>query len=320
MAQDGLQRIEHVVVLMLENRSVDHMLGYLSFEGGRADVDGLKPGMTNEARVVQYAATHEPATHIPNPNWDPDHSGTATDVQIGGGKMDGFAESFARTLESRKVADPRAESHGIARSRPIARISPPSSIPVETQTSTPGAWRCIPRGAYGGCARRAGTNGRPGPQTASGAPLAATDASHGDAPASRGRSRRSAPSRLATRLSQQSSTLSAILRSTLRDSAHYRIRTLVALPVVSAHVARPRRRSLHRDRLPHVRPPRPGVEMTRSGPSRPRTGLELLTPACNAGTVGGRQRRSHPLDQNANIRSCGPTRSPSRSTTRTSRG
>lgn len=106
LAQDGRQQIEHIVVLMLENRSFDHMLGYLSLEGGRADVDGLKPGMANEARGVQYAATHEPATHIPNPNWDPDHSGTATDLQIGGGKMDGFAESFARTLESRKVADP----------------------------------------------------------------------------------------------------------------------------------------------------------------------------------------------------------------------
>ena len=31
---NGLQRIEHVVVLMLENRSFDHMLGYLSLEAG----------------------------------------------------------------------------------------------------------------------------------------------------------------------------------------------------------------------------------------------------------------------------------------------
>ena len=32
---NGLERIEHIVVLMLENRSFDHMLGYLSLEGGR---------------------------------------------------------------------------------------------------------------------------------------------------------------------------------------------------------------------------------------------------------------------------------------------
>lgn len=134
------------------------------------------------------------------------------------------------TARSGSAAAPRARSsaaqrpgvgsHGIARSRPIARISLPSFIPIETRTSTLGAWRCIPRGAYGGCARRAGTNGRPGPLTASGAPLAAPDVGHCDAPASRGRSRRSAPSRHATRLSQQSSTLSAIPRSTLRGSVH----------------------------------------------------------------------------------------------------
>jgi len=38
---ENLQKIEHIVVLMLENRSFDHMLGYLSLEGGRDDVDGL---------------------------------------------------------------------------------------------------------------------------------------------------------------------------------------------------------------------------------------------------------------------------------------
>jgi phospholipase C len=38
----NLGKIDHIVVLMLENRSFDHMLGYLGLEGGRADVDGLK--------------------------------------------------------------------------------------------------------------------------------------------------------------------------------------------------------------------------------------------------------------------------------------
>jgi phospholipase C len=42
------ERIEHIVVLMLENRSFDHMLGYPSLEGGRDDVDDLRPGMANE--------------------------------------------------------------------------------------------------------------------------------------------------------------------------------------------------------------------------------------------------------------------------------
>jgi phospholipase C len=45
-AVDRLSQVEHIVVLMLENRSFDHMLGYLSLpadqEGkGRPDIDGL---------------------------------------------------------------------------------------------------------------------------------------------------------------------------------------------------------------------------------------------------------------------------------------
>lgn len=106
MSDGVLDQIEHIVVLMLENRSFDHMLGYLSLEGGRADVDGLAAGMSNSAGGVAYPIAHEGATHIPNPNWDPDHSAAATDLQIGGGRMDGFAESFARTLSGRHVANP----------------------------------------------------------------------------------------------------------------------------------------------------------------------------------------------------------------------
>jgi phospholipase C len=45
-AAGRLDGIDHIVVLMLENRSFDHMHGYLSLPaaeggGGRSDVDGL---------------------------------------------------------------------------------------------------------------------------------------------------------------------------------------------------------------------------------------------------------------------------------------
>src|SRR5215217_7807558 len=39
--QDNLHKREHFVVLMLENRSFDQMLGHLELEGH--DVDGVKP-------------------------------------------------------------------------------------------------------------------------------------------------------------------------------------------------------------------------------------------------------------------------------------
>jgi phospholipase C len=105
-SSENLGKIEHIVVLMLENRSFDHMLGYLSLEAGRTDVDGLKAGIANEADGHSYPVKHLTATHIPNPKWDPDHSSVATGSQINGGKMDGFAASFARTLAARGVADP----------------------------------------------------------------------------------------------------------------------------------------------------------------------------------------------------------------------
>jgi len=62
--------------------------------------------MSNVARGKDYPVKHLERTHVPNPHWDPDHSAAATDLQIGDRRMDGFAESFARTLESRKVSDP----------------------------------------------------------------------------------------------------------------------------------------------------------------------------------------------------------------------
>jgi len=105
-ATDNLGKIDHIVVLMLENRSFDHMLGYLSLEGGRTDVEGLKPGMSNDAAGRPYQVEHLRATTVPNPKWDPDHSSKATDRQINGGKMDGFAASYADTLASRSVSDP----------------------------------------------------------------------------------------------------------------------------------------------------------------------------------------------------------------------
>src|SRR2546423_846380 len=105
-ATQNLAKIEHIVVLMLENRSFDHMLGYLSLEGGRADIDGLTAGISNTAAGRDYPIGHLTSTHVPDPHWDPDHSGEATDLQIGGGKMDGFAESYRQTLLARGVRDP----------------------------------------------------------------------------------------------------------------------------------------------------------------------------------------------------------------------
>jgi len=43
----NLGKIDHVVILIQENRSFDHMLGYLRLNGGRNDIDGLTEGEAN---------------------------------------------------------------------------------------------------------------------------------------------------------------------------------------------------------------------------------------------------------------------------------
>jgi phospholipase C len=94
-----LAGIDHVVVVMLENRSFDHMLGYLSLPveqggGGRADVDGLTGEEANVAGGVRYGVRHLDRTELRGEREDPDHSGGAVDAQLDGGGA-GFASSFA---------------------------------------------------------------------------------------------------------------------------------------------------------------------------------------------------------------------------------
>ena len=98
----NLDKVDHVVVLMLENRSFDHMLGYLSLTGSRPDIDGLRAGLTNQYRGQAYPVHHLGTTAL---DMDPDHSADAVDEQVALGSMDGFVASAAATLAARGVAD-----------------------------------------------------------------------------------------------------------------------------------------------------------------------------------------------------------------------
>jgi phospholipase C len=98
----NLEKVDHIVVLLLENRSFDHMLGYLSLQGGRGDIDGLRSEFSNE-----YDARAYPVHHLDTPAVadDPDHCADAVDLQLGDGAMGGFVESYAKTLSDRGVRD-----------------------------------------------------------------------------------------------------------------------------------------------------------------------------------------------------------------------
>jgi phospholipase C len=106
-----LAPIKHIVVLMMENRSFDQMLGYLNLEPWKLeDVNGLAEGMSNPDALGLAVPIHpfgagETAFAVPGKPYDhafdPDHSPDGVRMQLEGGNQ-GFVKQF---LASRK--DPR---------------------------------------------------------------------------------------------------------------------------------------------------------------------------------------------------------------------
>ena len=112
-----LRTLRHIVVVMMENRSFDHMLGYLPQEG-MTEVDGLTGTEFNldrdgDARSACTRSTPRP-TSVQRPGealqktLDPDHSPAGVAIQVGPGygpegtANGGFVRSF---IESRKPED-----------------------------------------------------------------------------------------------------------------------------------------------------------------------------------------------------------------------
>jgi phospholipase C len=90
---ENLSRIDHFVVLMLENRSFDHMLGYLKLEGG-VPVDGLEASMANRYRGKEYRIRHLRTTKL-TPDQDPGHRGADVREQLANGNG-GFVANYAK--------------------------------------------------------------------------------------------------------------------------------------------------------------------------------------------------------------------------------
>lgn len=88
---DQLMQINHIVVLMLENRSFDHMLGYLRLDGGRQDVDGLTGNEVNH----HMGNPHKPQRMAsPIMNGDPCHEWDCVKEQLDN-QNGGFVENYA---------------------------------------------------------------------------------------------------------------------------------------------------------------------------------------------------------------------------------
>ena len=98
MASDS---IDHVIVLMLENRSFDHMLGV--FQQVYANLDGIPPGGSD--RADRYAKTGRSYQQLPNEerqlNPSPLHEHRDVMLQMSNG-MSGFIDDYATVPGSKE--------------------------------------------------------------------------------------------------------------------------------------------------------------------------------------------------------------------------
>jgi phospholipase C len=125
----NLGLVDHIIVLMMENRSFDHMLGYLSLESNRADVDGLTgTEFNNDSTGNRVTVHHLESTEFP---LDPGHGWVEIDEQLSSDAPDhpnaGFVTNFARVLEA-----PRTVHHQV-------QIAAGQSQDIALQPGAPGA-------------------------------------------------------------------------------------------------------------------------------------------------------------------------------------
>jgi phospholipase C len=86
--------LKHIIVVMKENRSFDHLFGQLA-KAGQPDVEGAPDGFSNQAAdgapVARFHQTSSCFHADPGHQWDEMH------LQSNGGKMDGFVKSAAKS-------------------------------------------------------------------------------------------------------------------------------------------------------------------------------------------------------------------------------
>ena len=129
----GLVALKHIVVLMMENRSFDHMLGSLHAENPA--IDGLAGNETNPDSTGVPVAVGPNAAYQSQLDPDPDHHFPAVDLQIFGGvttaqnsnrqaNMQGFVKSYFN------------QQFNVAHSHLIMNYFPQQMLPVLTGLAT----------------------------------------------------------------------------------------------------------------------------------------------------------------------------------------
>jgi phospholipase C len=87
--------IQHIVVVMMENRSFDHLLGWLP------GADGKQAGLKFPDPTGALKATYELAPDFTGCAYpDPDHSYAGGRTEVAGGKMDGFLKDTSNGMNA----------------------------------------------------------------------------------------------------------------------------------------------------------------------------------------------------------------------------
>lgn len=129
----GIKNLEHIVVLMMENRSFDHMLGGLKAQ--YPAIDGLTGNEANPDSTGAMIQVSGDAEYQSQLDPDPDHHFPAVDLQIFGGvteaqnparqpNMQGFVQSYYN------------QQHNVNHSHKIMSYFTPDKLPVLTTLAT----------------------------------------------------------------------------------------------------------------------------------------------------------------------------------------
>jgi phospholipase C len=124
----GLNNLKHIVVLMMENRSFDHMLGGLKSK--YPQINGLTGDESNPDANGTMIKVQPNASYQGQLDHDPDHHFPGVDLQIFGGdpnrvaNMQGFIRSYA------------TQGTGVQGSHAIMNYFPPDKLPVLTTLAT----------------------------------------------------------------------------------------------------------------------------------------------------------------------------------------
>lgn len=126
-------KIKHFIVMMLENRSFDHMLGFL--KSLNSDVDGCLPDAEGCSNPIEPSDPESETVTVDDSavyvQVSPDHSVHGTTFQVfgsddssGEADMSGFIKGYAHNFED--------TSHGVD----IMKCFSPEHVPVITQLAT----------------------------------------------------------------------------------------------------------------------------------------------------------------------------------------